>query len=250
LGDWNIARGAFFSDTLDERVHMLPAQWAWPITKIWRPYVAHDYGSASPSVTYLCLKAPGDLGGFPRNSLILLDELATVDPNDPNVWPVSKLCEAVVEMCDKWGVRSPEGVADDAMGLHGETLISVMQEHGVSLERPKKGRVAGWATMRQLLFNAKERNGKPGMWITARCKYFWQTVPFVQRDPTRPEDILTTGPDHAADASRYAAQELAASINLFNNAQPTGKKFFHPAFGLIGGHQPDQIYRNESQVGG
>jgi hypothetical protein len=137
--------------------------------------------------------------------------------------------------------------ATDAMGLHGETLITVMGEHGVSLHRPRKGRVAGWATMRQLLHNAKERNGKPGMWVTARCKYFWQTVPFVQRDDTRPEDILTTGPDHAADAARYAAMELAESINLFNNGKP-GPKFFHPAYGLIGGHEPPQHYRLESQM--
>jgi len=249
-GDWNIARGAFFSDTLDERVHMLPAQWPHPVTKEWRPYIAHDYGSASPSVTYLCLKAPGDIGGFPYGSLILLDELATVDPYDPNVglnWPVSKLCEAVVEMCDRWSVRNPHGVADDAMGLHGETLITVMQEHGVDLQRPKKGRVAGWATMRQLLSNSVERNGRPGMYITARCKYFWQTVPFVQRDPSRPEDILTTGPDHAADAARYAAMELAENINLFNPRQ-AGPQFFHPAYGLIGGYEPPQHYRNESYM--
>jgi hypothetical protein len=250
-GDWNIARGAFFAGTLDEKVHMLSAAWAHPITREWRPFLAHDYGASSPSVTFLALKAPGDVGGFPRNSLILLDELATVDAQDPNLglnWPVSKLCEAVVEMCDKWNVRSPEGVADDAMGLHGETLISIMGEHGVSLHRPKKGRVAGWATMRQLLHNAKEQNGKPGMWITARCKYFWQTVPFVQRDDTRPEDILTTGPDHAADAARYAAMELAESINLFNNTG-TGPKHFHPLVGLVGGYGPDQHYRNESVAG-
>lgn len=38
-----------------------------------------DWGSAAPSVTYVCLKAPGDVGRFPKDSLILLDELATVD---------------------------------------------------------------------------------------------------------------------------------------------------------------------------
>lgn len=250
LGDWNVARGAFFAGVLDERVHMLSSSWAHPVTKEWRAFVSHDFGSSAPSVTYLCLKAPGDVGPFPRNSLILLDELATVAHDDPNQglnWPVSKLCEAVVEMCNKWGVRNPHGVADDYVGLHGDTLISVMGEHGVSLERPKKGRVAGWATMRQLLHNAKERNGKPGLWVTARCKYFWQTVPFIQRDDTRPEDILTTGPDHAADAARFAAMALADSVNLFNNTK-TSTGYFHPAYGLIGTgnhNQPDQIYRYE-----
>jgi hypothetical protein len=112
-----------------------------------------------------------------------------------------------------------------------------MSDHGVMLRRPKKGRVAGWATMRQLLSNAKERNGKPGMWVTARCKYFWATVPFVQRDDTRPEDILTTGPDHAADAARYAAMELAESINLFNNGKPQqGYRHHHPLLVPSGFH--------------
>ncbi|WP_430644708.1 phage terminase large subunit [Bradyrhizobium vignae] len=34
-GDWNIARGAFFGGTLDEKVHMLPVAWPYPITKEW-----------------------------------------------------------------------------------------------------------------------------------------------------------------------------------------------------------------------
>ena len=62
--------------------------------------------------------------------------------------------------------------------------------------------------MRGLLDNVKTRNGQPGMWISARCKYFWATVPFLERDPTRPEDIVTKGPDHGADAARYAVMAL------------------------------------------
>jgi hypothetical protein len=62
--------------------------------------------------------------------------------------------------------------------------------------------------MREMLHNAKERNGRPGMWISARCRYFWQTVPFIERDPHRPEDVLTSGPDHAADAARYAVMHV------------------------------------------
>lgn len=42
-GDWNIARGAFFGGTLDERVHMLPVAWPYPISrKVWRLFLAMD----------------------------------------------------------------------------------------------------------------------------------------------------------------------------------------------------------------
>ena len=57
--------------------------------------------------------------------------------------------------------------------------------------------------------SSKEKNGKPGLYVTARCKYFWATVPFIERDPHRPEDVVTDGPDHAADAARYALMHRA-----------------------------------------
>ena len=79
---------------------------------------------------------------------------------------------------------------------------------GIYVRLPRKQRVAGWAKMRELLHNAKINNGQPGMWISARCKYFWATVPFIERDPTRPEDVITTGPDHGADAARYACMAV------------------------------------------
>lgn len=213
VGDWNIARGAFFGGSLDERTHMLPAAWQYPVTKAWRPYLAMDWGSSAPSVTYVCLRAPGDIGPFPKDSLILLDELATVDPNDPNVglnWPPGKLAEGILEMCGRWGIY-PHGVGDDAAGLE-DSLLVVLRRHGVYLTRPRKERVAGWAAMRDRLSNTKERNGLPGMWMTARCRYFWQTVPFVERDPSRPEDVITTGPDHAADAARYAVMNANIKV--------------------------------------
>lgn len=205
-GDWNIARGAYFAGDIDERVHMLPAAWPHPVTKAWRPFVAMDWGSSAPSVTFVCLRAPGDIGGFPKGSLILLDELATYDRGDLAVglnWPPDKLAEAIREMCGKWNAPA-RGVGDDAAGL-GETLLQVMARNRVYLTKPRKERVAGWQAVRQRLVAAKERNGQPGLWATARCRYFWETVPFIQRDDHRPEDIDTGGPDHAADAARYAA---------------------------------------------
>jgi hypothetical protein len=58
--------------------------------------------------------------------------------------------------------------------------------------------------MRELLTNVRDKKDGPGLWVSSRCRYFWQTVPFLERDPSRPEDVVTDGPDHAADAARYA----------------------------------------------
>jgi LAGLIDADG DNA endonuclease family protein len=211
-GDWNIARGAYFAGALDERVHKLTSQ-QFPVQKLdkraWQPFIAADWGSGSPGVAYVCVEAPGDIGPFPKGSLILLDELATHEPNDLNVglkWGPSKWCEAIKDLCKPWGCP-PEGVCDDAAGLE-DSLINTMGEYGVYVTRPKKERVAGWQLMRNMLVASKERNGQPGMWVHERCKYFYLTVPFLQRDQKRPEDLITTGPDHAADAARYACMNL------------------------------------------
>jgi hypothetical protein len=229
-GDWNINRGAFFAGTYDERIHRI-GQWNIPVTKEWRSFLAHDYGSSAPSCTLLFVKSPG-IQGFPYNSLIAIDEFATYDRNDLNQglnYPVGKLAECILEMCDKWHANR-YGVGDDAYGLNNETLLQVFADHGVDLERPyKKSRVAGWAAVREMLHNARERNGKPGLWISERCTYLLATLPFIERDPARPEDILTTGPDHGLDALRYGVVYHADQSSVVRNERNDPRdRYIHP----------------------
>lgn len=208
-GDWNIARGAYFGEVLDQNVHQIRADFPYDISRGWRPFISMDYGYSAPSIIYVCVRSPGPPTPFPYNSLILVAELATHDPNDLNQglkWPPGKLCEAIKDLCEEWKIQ-PVGIGDDCFGLD-KSLLQIFRENGVYLRSPRKERIKGWSKMREMLFNAKERNGKPGMWVSESCKYFWATVPFIQRDPSRPEDCLTTGPDHAADSARFACQEV------------------------------------------
>lgn len=207
-GDWNIARGAYFGGVLDERIHKLSEE-RFPIrllTKNWSPYIAMDWGSGAPAVVYVMAESPG-INGFPKGSLILCDELATYDPSDEGLntgldWPPRKLAEGIKDLCKPWGCP-PDGVADDAYGLE-DTLIERLEDCDIYVQKPTKDRISGWTTMRNMLADAKLRNGKPGLWIHQRCEYFWKTVPFLQRDPKRPEDIISKDvPDHGADAARY-----------------------------------------------
>lgn len=56
--------------------------------------------------------------------------------------------------------------------------------------------------MRRLLSDAGQPD-KPGLYVSRSCEYFWGTVPYLERDQKRVEDVDSSGPDHGADACRY-----------------------------------------------
>ena len=213
-GDWNIAKGAFFGDLLSPDVHMLDDLWNHK-PRGWRSFIAGDWGFSAPSVVYFCVQPREHIGHVAAHSLVLLDEVSTAHANDFNKgmgWPPGKLAEAIHEKCKALNV-SREGVFDDYRGLD-DTLISEFRRLGVFVQRPQKQRIGGWGRMRELLHNAKEQNGRPGLYIAKRCRYFWATVPFLPRDELRPEDVDTNAPDHAADAARYAVLHSQFKIGV------------------------------------
>lgn len=218
-GDWAIARGAYFGSVIDESRNAVECWeklpdvgYLAPRGTIWEYYLCHDYGSSAPSVTYIVGKSPGDeVNGrwYARDSLVLIDELATVDPDNLNQgmgYTVPRLADEIKELCAKYGIPA-KGYADDAIfSKHGSAAGSIADEFsraGVHFDPAKKGdRIPGWETMRRLLSNAGEPD-VPGLYISRACGYWWETVPYLGRDPRRVEDVDTRGPDHAADATRY-----------------------------------------------
>jgi hypothetical protein len=238
-GDWAVARGAFFGSVLSE-ARVAIDEWdpaffrgeAEPLVEgrrsiplamnapprreePWEVHLAHDFGSAAPSVTFVVARSPGAKGPdgrwYPRDSILLLDELATADPSDLNRglgWTIPKLAEAICELSDRWGMFRAEGAADDAIfAQHGHAGGSIADEFarcGVHWWPAAKGdRRSGWERMRRLL-EAAGKPDVPGLYVSRRCGYFWATVPYLARDPRRPDDVDSRGPDHAADAARYA----------------------------------------------
>jgi hypothetical protein len=179
----------------------------------WRLYLAHDYGSTAPSVTYVVAKSPGAEGPdrkfYPRDSLVLIDELATVRGEQLNTgmgWTVPVLAEEIKSMCARWEMR-PEGVADDAIFARGGhaagSIADEFRGQGVIFHPAKKAdRLTGWTRMKRLLGDAGKPD-VPGLYVSRSCSYFWATVPSLARDQNRVEDVDSSGPDHAADAARY-----------------------------------------------
>lgn len=214
-GDWSVARGAFFASVLDESRNAIAR---WPeIPKHrgakWDTYLAHDFGSSAPSVTYIVVRSPGAKGPddkwYARGSLVLVDELASNEPGNLQKgmqYTVPVLSEHIKEMCARWKVH-PEGVADDAIfakGGHGAgSIADEFRAAGVTFYPAKKAdRISGWQVMRRLLQDAGKPD-VPGLYIARHCEYFWATIPFLGRDPRRVEDLDSRGPDHGADAVRY-----------------------------------------------
>jgi hypothetical protein len=210
-GDWAVNRGAYFASVIEESRNAVPTWQAIPDD--WSVYLAHDFGSSAPSVTYICAISPGGYGPddrfYPRGSIVLVDELHTARRENPNNglgWTVPVLGEEIVKWCQHWDVK-PEGVADDAIfaktGSGAGSIADEFQKAGVAFHPAKKAdRITGWNIMRRLLADAGKPD-RPGLYIARHCEYFWDTVPYLARDQKRVEDLETTGPDHAADAVRY-----------------------------------------------
>jgi hypothetical protein len=221
-GDWSVARGAYFAAVLDEARNAV-ARWD-AIPAKWRTYLAHDFGSSAPSVTYVVAQSPGATGPdgkfYPRDSLVLVDELATNEPGNVSKglgWTVPILAEEIRALCKRWKVRA-EGVADDAIfakGGHSRGSISdEFRAAGIDFYPAKKAeRIPGWQVMRRLLQDAGKPD-VPGLYIARHCEYFYATVPFLGRDPRRVEDLDSRGPDHAADAVRYGCLREAQGIRF------------------------------------
>ena len=216
-GDWTVARGAYFGGCLDEARNAIPHWQKLPEDQdAWDCYLAHDFGSTAPSVTYLCAQSPGAAheGRFyPRGSIVLVDELAAVRRDNLSMglgWTAATTAEAIRELCAKWAVPA-EGVADDACFArtgHGATIADEFARGGVRFQPAKKAdRVSGWQLLRRLLADAGKPD-VPGLYVSRACAYFWATVPYLARDQKRVEDVDSSGPDHAADAARYACLRL------------------------------------------
>ena len=66
---------------------------------------------------------------------------------------------------------------------------------------PQRGSMGGWDQMRSRLVG---QDGRPMIYCFSTCAASIRTIPALQHDPTRPEDVNTESEDHTADEWRYA----------------------------------------------
>lgn len=126
------------------------------------------------------------------------------------------------------GLRVRYTSADPAMwirsGESGESIAETFARAGWPLRQSKNERVNGWQRVRHWL--RPDAEGKPLLQVSEHnCPYLTRTLPQLLSDEGKPEDVDTSGEDHAADALRYAlmsrpfpTREAVAAVSMKGKA--------------------------------
>jgi hypothetical protein len=220
-GDWSVVEGAFF-DCWDSGKHVIRP---FSIPDDWLRFRSADWGSARPfSVGWWAVvgddyevdagsRGVGGVAVLPRGSLIRYREWYGSD-GTPNVGlklTAEQVAEGILEREGPdqiaYGVLDPAAFSVDGGPSIAERM-AVATKGKVWFKRADNKRVAtlgalgGWDQMRRRLQG--DGDGRPMLYTFSTCKDFIRTVPALQHDPDRPEDVDTDGEDHAGDEARYA----------------------------------------------
>jgi hypothetical protein len=219
-GDWGAVEGAFF-DCWSTAKHVLAP---FPIPDHWMRFRSMDWGSASPfSVGWWAVateatpvrSTSGQDRLIPRGALIRYREwYGARAPNVGLKLTAEEVARGILEReHEDWqngwplvshGVLDPSAFAEDG----GPSIAERMARSGVIFQRADNRRVAragaigGWDQVRARMKG--DLDGNPMLVVFSTCLDTIRTVPIMQHDPDRPEDMQTDSDDHCLDDLRYA----------------------------------------------
>jgi hypothetical protein len=219
-GDWDIAAGQYFT-TFRRNVHVLED---FDDTRAREWFAAMDYGYAHYTVVLLgCSDGDGNI--------IVVDEHAErmMLPEGHAGAVRAMVARHRVAVDGGWlmvdGLKTrPLQVRDLKRFVAGTDVFSRQSDgtsvakqyarHGIHLRAANTERVGGWAEILTRLGDI-DRGMMPRLFIHQRCQRLLGTLPDLQHDPNRPEDVLKVdadeagaGGDDAADALRYLVASM------------------------------------------
>lgn len=231
-GDWDLAAGQFFT-SFRRDVHVVE-DFDERRAREW--FAALDYGFAHYTVVLLgCTDSDGNL--------FVLDEHAE------RLWLPQRHAAAVKAMVERHQIngvvamrgvprlsmRSQDEVQTRPLALadlkrfvagadvfsrqsDGTTIAAQYGKQGINLRCANTDRVNGWAEVMQGLGDV-EGGIRPTLFFHKRCGRLIETLPSLQHDPNRPEDVLKVdadedgvGGDDAADALRYLVATKSRTV--------------------------------------
>ena len=222
-GRWDVVEGQFFT-IWDPTKHIVKP---FEIPKHWPRWRAMDWGSTKPySVGWYTIDPDGvvyryrELYGWGG------------EPDVGTKESVRQVCQKIHEMEKEEKARGIEfrnSPADCSIWYargEGVTIAELFKNDGVNW-RPSKGgagsRSNGWVVCNQYLENGSFK-------VFDNCKHFIRTVPEMQVDPAKPEDIETKyQEDHIADEFRYSL----VSRHRFIKAPPKPSRPDYMSFDYI-----------------
>jgi hypothetical protein len=208
-GDWSVVAGAFFDGWSSARHVCKP----FTVPAHWGRFRAADWGYASPfAVLWFAVASDDTLlpNGMtlPRGGLLCYREwYGATGPNVGLRLTAEKVAEGVKAReageTTLGNVIDPSAFKEDG----GPSIAERMMKCGTIWRAADNTRVAGrgsiggWDLVRSRLEG--EAPDRPMLVFFDTCKDIIRTLPVLQHDDTRAEDLDTGSEDHAADALRY-----------------------------------------------
>jgi hypothetical protein len=214
MGDWNVIEGAFFdcwSPIMVHRPFLVPAGW----TKI----VSFDWGSAKPfSVGWWAIvtddytTSEGIL--LPRGYALRYREWYGKKSPDVGLKMSAEVVgdgirDRTTEKISDW-VADPACFKEDGGPSHAERM-GLNFRPGDNARVAQRGHMGGWDQMRSRMVGTRtyspegvlQNDGLPMMGCFNTCADSIRTIPALQHDQNKAEDLDTNSEDHAADEWRY-----------------------------------------------
>lgn len=212
-GDWNIVEGAYF-DCWTEKNIIEPFE----IPDYWLRFRSFDWGSAKPFSLGWWAVVTDDYSHngvtIPRGAMIRYrewygcrkDEQGQSIPDTGLKLTAKQVADGILNMESKketikYSVADPAIFTEDGGPSIEERMHPIFFERADNKRIATSGHVGGWDQMRERI---EGDDGVPMIYCFNTCTDSIRTIPVLQHDVRRPEDLDTTSEDHAADEWRYA----------------------------------------------
>lgn len=229
-GDWTVVSGAFFPEFGPQHI-IRPFE----IPKHWTRIRAGDWGSAKPFSIGWYAVSDGMI--LPKGSMVKYREWYGMKDGEPNVGlklTAEEVADGIVKLETIDGERETvnDWVLDpSAFSVDGGPSIAERMGKRKVMWRPadnkrigKNGALSGWDQLRARL----KGDGEPLLYFFSTCLHTIRTIPSLQHDKTKAEDVDTDGEDHAGDETRYGC--MSRPITRFDSKKEETKFPIHQTF--------------------
>ena len=248
-GDWSAIEGAFF-DTWSEAKHVIEPR---ELPEHWTRFRSMDWGFAAPfSVGWWAVAGEDfDIGKgrpAPKGSLIRYREwYGSEKPGEGIRMDAEQVALGIKEREDgeeiAGGVLDPAAWGTQSGPSPAERIITngVLFRKADNRKIAKIGALGGWDQMRARLRGNED--GEPLIYCFSTCRASIRTIPVLQHDPIKAEDLDTDQEDHAADEWRYAC--MSRPITTTRQTKPVATQRYLATIEQLN-RQEERRQRNET----
>ena len=220
-GDWDVVEGAYFDTWRPARHVFRPMK----LPEHWLRFRSFDWGSARPfsvgwwahaTETYQD-KATEQI--VPKGALVRYREwYGAKEPNVGLKMTGEEVARGILERTPK-SEKIDYTIVDPSVFIAdgGPSIAERFMSEGVPVRPGDNKRIAGWEQVRARLEGEDER---PQLYVFSTCRDTIRTLPALQHDDFRPEDLDTDMEDHAADEIRYACMSRPYALPLPAEVEP------------------------------